>query len=1417
MAKHRDDRERREDEHLPEDDDLFGAEEIEEIEEVDEVDEVEELEDVEDAEELEEVDDETVDIEDVDDSNPLNTPRPQRGWASRRAQPTMLQPGEQEEDEEEEVEPPQPRKRAKPTQIGRHQAPPTMLRQDDRDDLPGSELRAQPEDVEDIEEVEAVEDVDDAVELVDTVESADDAVDLETVNAVDEAADLDTLETVEPAEEVEAVEDGDAGDDLFGELNDFAEKGGKITEGEVAEPVADDLFLDEPSDEEAADLPLEQAEEVAEPVSTEEDAVGGDHSFEAVPAESAIHVSGADEAPTDLEEFDGVHDLSAELENGEADVLKAEEIVDEAEVEDAPAVTAGPGDSLFEDEEVTEATEAVEDEEAAEAEVDEADLFEGADETAVVDAADIAEDMEETMAVSAEDVEDDEATVAYTGDEATEHDAESIDLGDVVDDEVASGVDPIADALESGVELNAENAEAISEEDVDIESLTADEDVDLGDLSTQKKAGKTDDSDIFVDADAEVLDDEETRAYEDEEEAPRKKRRPVDDDYDDRRDRKPPKKPKYFRRWVGGFVLALILIGGAGAGLWYFMPDDLSKWITQIPASPNAEKPGVFGQQVPSDGSKKVELTGPQKARQVLNQGNYEQTIEMLKGDNSPDALALRGEALWFKYLKDQKDGAPVDPKASAIEEARKNLLAAKSKHTEMVLKEIDRAVKEAELRQEVAKLTATTKAADATRKLLADSKLMAADTDLTKLPEKVRELLTLKGVDEKLIADLTDALVTSKHLEKGKKLDLAMFKTLLADYGARIQTIDEIRTKLKLDVGAPVAKGVESMLAAKKDADVKLKAVDAALTDATIKDSGAKGVKALADARKDIQKKKDQLDTIIESAFKQLRAADVAPEAADPAKALVEATKAARNKLESPVVLPLSEVVSSLTGLGSATGGVFAKGIDMGTTLSELAFYKAREHLIQTPAQKLDVWTALLRDRGNQPSNLQQAKNEAEYIRSDGSKADPNAKGKALFVLGLIARNRENFDEAKNLLAECVKEGAALTKKPAWLQPAQQALDELTKPRAYFLPRIATLQETGDIKGAIAELDSALKVIPGDNQLLARRALLRLQSVIGDKAALTAAEDTIRKEAAAALKDESAAAEAYYVLGQLEEGLGKLGRAEKNYRAALKAHKGSAEEASRYAAALARVLLREPEPRLQQPAAGGIGQGPQLPARPALNRKQLASVLVVAMTGVQFKLEDENPELAARVNESIGLAKKLILSDNPKVKARGYMILGQAYAKQGERTKGLQEYVRGLQMLFPGREIDDLEAMIEMHPAFQQPDSQAEPNPFMANRHFGKGLYYYWNDKFDLAENEFKTAVGYNGQDARLHYFLGLARLEQGTRPKRESAIFSFEQGAALEAKQRSTEEVNASLERIQGPLRQKLDSYRLQTANGQ
>jgi len=124
----------------------------------------------------------------------------------------------------------------------------------------------------------------------------------------------------------------------------------------------------------------------------------------------------------------------------------------------------------------------------------------------------------------------------------------------------------------------------------------------------------------------------------------------------------------------------------------------------------------------------------------------------------------------------------------------------------------------------------------------------------------------------------------------------------------------------------------------------------------------------------------------------------------------------------------------------------------------------------------------------------------------------------------------------------------------------------------------------------------------------------------------------------------------------------------------------------------------------------------------------------------------------------------------------------------------------------------EEARAKVEAAPRNQQESgTRAEEstgaNPLEADRHYAAGLNLYFARRYDAAEREFQAALNNDNQDARFYYFLGLSRLAQG----RPDAYGDFDQGARLEKRGLPPRAaVSTSLERVQGPVRQTLNSVR-------
>lgn len=858
-------------------------------------------------------------------------------------------------------------------------------------------------------------------------------------------------------------------------------------------------------------------------------------------------------------------------------------------------------------------------------------------------------------------------------------------------------------------------------------------------------------------------------------------------------------------------IVGVVLAAGGVVAVAFFAPE----LIDQVPETPWTIKKTIAAPRI-------VEKSPIQKAAEALVAGDYAAAIEEVKDETDEPAKAVRGEARVLKLLKGRDlatqplDKAGTDELAGGLKDLREG-------KNDTLANQVERSLRE--LPEAQAKLQGSGKSLDELTKILAKTE-----------------------------AERKDAATTVKDLGAA----LAGAKKNLVDAQTTVAGVNKILADADIKDAGP--KGVQQLLSDKKEFESKLGEVNKVLADAKVKDPGAKGVQEVLDARAKVQMDRDELDAATKAAYAELVKAKVVPEGADPRKSLAEGAKLVREKSESPLAIPLTNVGSSLSGIGMGFGRMVEKGFDTGALAAQLGFFRVREQFIQAPEQKLDTFAELLKDRKlKDPKTLDAVIRETDWVLSKESRASAEARAKALYVSGLALRNQEKFDEARKALDQAAKTTGI---KGASVAQAKVALKELSDPQAYYLPQITKAHAAGNLKGAITEANVGLKALPNNGKLLAERGLLRLEMARAGGKIGVPIQQQIRADADAAVKS-GGEADGAYVLGLLEEELGQYAKAEALYRQALASHKGTEDAASRYRVALARVLLRD-RPAVVAPPVAPAEKGKdnsgqlEVPAAPlqqpaAYIHPLTALVLSVTLGAQPFdepEPEFENPDVAKRLRESVQLAKTLTSSkdpkireqgyallaqaagkagtqltsasclelakdllsrDDPKVKGTGLMLHGQGLVKQGRRTEGLKEYSRGLEMLNPGMESKEVVRMVEEHPAFQHPDSANKPNPLLAEKHFGNGLHMYWTRQYPEAEVQFKTAMDYYGQDARYMYYLGLAQLGQKSKLKRDQAYYSFERGAQLEAQSRpSIAEINLSLERLQGELRQFLNGFR-------
>jgi tetratricopeptide (TPR) repeat protein len=845
------------------------------------------------------------------------------------------------------------------------------------------------------------------------------------------------------------------------------------------------------------------------------------------------------------------------------------------------------------------------------------------------------------------------------------------------------------------------------------------------------------------------------------------------------------RRPSGAGRLLAGTALGIGLSAIAAGAVLFFAPDLIPRSFKTPPQQQPAGPPQVAQPAGPV-------ATPLQQALEKLHANEPEQALALLQGlPPSPEVHSARGEALWLQYLKKQnEDKQPPRAGDPAVQEARKEL---QDGNNTLLLQQIDLAT--------AAGSGASKQDAGQVQKLLADQKALGA---------KLAEVVTAKNEQAAKLAALEKALADAGLVKAPGQLDPKAVQSLAKEVADAKKVVGAVSKLVGAGPPEAVAKQIEKVLADRKALDARLQEVDAKLKEAKVKDLGPEGVAELAQSREKLKEETAALNQTLQEAYRTLTASEKVPEGTNVREQLVKEAAALAGKARSPLAASLNQVMGSLAGLEEGAAKLVRSALDRAAVEAQLRYYQAREPLIERPEQKLDTWIALFQQPEQKGAQeVRAATRDAQWVLSPDAKASPEARAKALYLEGLIARNQGRFAEARKQLGEAAK----LAPKGDWTAQVGGALKEITDARARYLPHAQKLYDAGDMKAALEEVNRGLAAVPNDGRLLALRGLARLELALGQGKVTPQIAKQVRADAEAAKKQPGTATEGSYVLGRLEEELGQFAKAEADYRQALKDSKGNAAEANRYRMALARLLQREPAPAgevQEAPQGEGAEESEECDGEEVRADSPLATLVLLALVGVQAPAA-EDAARAGRLKESIDLAKELIKSDDAKTRGQGHLILGEAYSRQGRRQEGLKEYIKGLELLYPGRSTKELMRLVEALPAARQPEILAHANPVAAETHFSRGLFFYWQGQYDRAETEFKEAISNYAQDARYHYFLGLARLAEGAEPKRSAAVSDLEQGARLEAESRpGSAQVNASLERIQGPLRRYLDNYR-------
>ncbi len=877
--------------------------------------------------------------------------------------------------------------------------------------------------------------------------------------------------------------------------------------------------------------------------------------------------------------------------------------------------------------------------------------------------------------------------------------------------------------------------------------------------------------------------------------------------------------------WLGGTVLGLVLGVAGVAGTGFVAPDLIKEGLKLSPSYKEPERPLA-----PPPGP---QLTLSQKARTELESGNFDQAIALLKDSDkgNPAEMALRGEARLRKYAKELVDRkATFDKESPDVKQALADLQDGGDAY---LIEQANRLSQDKDLRDAA---TAAAKAQDSLTKLVEIAKLpKGASAD--ELPKKFGEIVKSREDLDQLVQGITETLVKTKQLEEGAKLDAETAKKTLEDAGAgkaSLAAVNKILEDAKLkDSGE---KGVLALVTVKKELDEKWAELQKILVEEKVKEAGAKGVQEIVEGRNKTRKDQVELEAVVKAVAGELAKAKLLPADADPRKGLVQAAKKALEKAESPLGSAVEFIASGFSTVSNGLTEAF-KGVGSNTALAtEVGYLRAREPFVWTPKTKLDANLMLVLDRNRTEADLlKQIQKETDFVLKSEAVKSPEIRGKANLVLAMVQRNAGNFDQARVSFDASIKD---LLAGPATAKLAKQAQDwrnEIVDPNTYYLPRAEKALAERRYGDALREIQEGLKAMPGNGTLQAREGMVLLELARSTSTPIAKVENAVRNAANAAAAN--APAESAYMLGILESELGNGSKAEEHLRKALAAGKLSPQQEARVRVALAKILLQQsaldpaptPEPVLKTSARSSASDG-------SGNQLHIASLsgwfllqAIKAQPGFG-DAADVSPGERARIEESLKLAKSLLdLAENSKdldarqreqIKAQALMIQGKALTKQGRHTEGVMLYTEGLKILNKNDEsAKELTQLLSKHPGLQPAGESADggADPVKADLFYNQGLTAYWNVDHRRAEQMFQKAVQAYSLDARYYYWLGLSQLAQQTREKRDFSAVNFERGAKLETANRPTmTEINASLERVQGELRQYINTFRPQTIAG-
>ena len=455
-------------------------------------------------------------------------------------------------------------------------------------------------------------------------------------------------------------------------------------------------------------------------------------------------------------------------------------------------------------------------------------------------------------------------------------------------------------------------------------------------------------------------------------------------------------------------------------------------------------------------------------------------------------------------------------------------------------------------------------------------------------------------------------------------------------------------------------------------------------------------------------------------------------------------------------------------------------------------------------PGEMLDYWRTLMEKKG-QGELEKKATEDVEKVMVDAA-ANPELKARAEVLKGITLRNQGKYVEAKALLE---KGKAALNAGDiAWKLQADVALKEANDPVTHFVELSKKQESMNQIVESVNSLSKAIELSTQFSpkrraELLADRCLVEIERAqvrakgkpqLNDPSLLAAAKDA--DEAVL-----SKTALGYYAKGRVAEVRGEIIDAIDFYRKAVNENKALDAQGIVYRIALARLLNSVLPTNIKPKEADGEKVGVLEKKEPEM----LTNLFALLLTGFYFQQPEivfppESPKISPK--ESRKLADEVLASPDAPFDAKA-----QAYAIKGLPTKAIREYVIGLREKMGPIHFENLMKIIEDHPSLTNHNLGNQANPVEAERFYATGMALYFNKRYLEAEKAFMAAVENERQDARYQYYLGLSRLAQN----KAEAAEAFEAASKYEKLGRpSRAAVSTSLERVQGPQRQVLNTYR-------